>query len=120
MPEVVTPLGYRLGQINGEGFDTKVPVKVVFGATPAKRAAVVAKNMITVEIPPGTNGTAVDVRVELQGYEPAMAPAKMRYDEGDHGEAARKELEEAADHADGSAHDDHADGSAHDEAVEQK
>lgn len=112
VPEVVTPKGYRLGQIRGEGFDTKAPVKVFFGSSPAKRAAVVAKNLITVEMPPGTHDSAVDVRVEIQGYEPATAPMKVRYDEGDHGEAARKQLEEAKANPQG--------GDEHDEAAEPK
>jgi hypothetical protein len=112
VPPVVTPMGYRLGQINGEGFDPKAPVKVFFGNSPAKRAAIVAKNLITVEIPPGTNNTEVDVRVEVQGYEPATAPMKVRYDEQDHGESAREALE----HAKEGAHDE----GAHVEPTEQK
>ncbi len=76
-PPLVTPMGYRLGQIRGEGFDPKAPIKVFFGGSPAKRAAVITKDMITVEIPPGTNNTEVDVRVEIQGYEPATAPMKV-------------------------------------------
>jgi hypothetical protein len=123
IPEVVTPKGYRLGQIRGEGFDTKAPVKVFFGNSPAQRAAVVAKNLITVEMPPGTHDTSVDVRVEIQGYEPATAPMKLRYDEQDHGEAARKQLEEAKEAAEGSGDDhsghDHAEG-AHDGSAEAK
>ncbi len=71
--------GYRLGMIEGEGFDTKAPVKVWFGATPAVRAAVVAKQKIQVEVPPGTEGSEVEVRVEVAGYEPAIAPMKLRY-----------------------------------------
>lgn len=71
--------GYRLGTIEGEGFDTKAPVKVWFGATPAARAAVVAKHKIQVEVPPGTDGSEVEVRVEVAGYEPVIAPMKLRY-----------------------------------------
>ena len=116
MPPVVTPMGYRLGQINGEGFNPKAPVKVFFGGSPAKRAAIVAKNLIAVEIPPGTNNTEVDVRVEVQGYEPATAPTKVKYDEGDHGKAALEELERSKhEHEEGSA-----DEGAHAEPTEQK
>lgn len=122
VPEVVTPNGYRLGQIRGEGFDTKASVKVFFGNSPAKRAAIVAKNLITVEMPPGTHDTSVDVRVEIQGYEPVTAPMKLRYDEGDHGEAARKQLEEAKANAEGGgdhSEHDHAEG-AHEGSAEPK
>ena len=76
--------GYRLGTIEGDGFDTKAPVKVWFGTAQAGRAAVVAKTKIQVEIPPGTDGTVVDVRVEIAGHEPATAPTKLRYISAEH------------------------------------
>jgi hypothetical protein len=79
VPDEVTEKGYRLGTIEGEGFDTKAAVKVFFGATPAVRAAVVAKTKIQVEMPPGADGTEVPVRVEIAGYEPVTAPTKLRY-----------------------------------------
>src|SRR4051812_40726710 len=79
VPAEVTEKGYRLGMIEGEGFDTKQPVKVWFGSTQAARAAVVAKTKVQVEIPPGTDGSEVSVRVEIAGYAPAIAPAKLRY-----------------------------------------
>lgn len=79
VPEEVTELGYKLGTIEGDGFDTKQPVKVWFGTTQSPRAAVVAKTKIQVEFPPGTKDSEVPVRVEIAGYEPATAPAKLRY-----------------------------------------
>lgn len=91
VPDQVTVQGYRLGQIEGDGFDTKAPVKVWFGATPSPRAAVVAKTKIQVEMPSGTDGTEVEVRVEVAGYEPATSPTKLRYisaGSGEHGGSA--------------------------------
>lgn len=79
VPEEVTEQGYRLGMIEGDGFDTKQPVKVWFGASESPRAAIVAKTKIQVEIPPGTNGSEVPVRIEIAGYAPATAPVKLRY-----------------------------------------
>lgn len=79
VPDEVTEQGYKLGSIEGDGFDTKQPVKVWFGTTQAARAAVVTTTKIQVEMPPGTVGNEVPVRVEIGGYEPATAPAKLRY-----------------------------------------
>jgi hypothetical protein len=79
LPTEVTDLGFRLGSVEGEGFDTKRRVKVYFDATPAGRAAVVAKTKIQVEVPPAPVGTEATVRVEIEGYEPAVAPMKMKY-----------------------------------------
>jgi hypothetical protein len=79
VPDEVTEKGYRLGMIEGEGFDTKQPVTVWFGEAKAARAAVVAKTKIQVEIPPAPDGSEVAVRVEIAGYLPATAPAKLRY-----------------------------------------
>lgn len=88
LPTEVTELGYRLGSVEGDGFDTKAPVTVYFDSTPARRAAVVGKTKIQVEIPPGTVGTEATVRVEIAGYEPAVAPMKMKYISHEHGEEA--------------------------------
>ena len=79
VPDEVTEHGYRLGTIEGDGFDTKQPVKVWFGTTLVSARGSRAKTKIQVEIPPGTNGSEVPVRVEIAGYEPATAPAKLRY-----------------------------------------
>jgi hypothetical protein len=79
VPDEVTEQGYRLGSIEGDGFDTKQPVKVWFGTSQAARAAVVTKTKIQVEMPPGTVGTELPVRVEIEGYAPATAPMKLRY-----------------------------------------
>jgi hypothetical protein len=90
IPAQVTPRGYRIGQIDGEGFDPKAPVKVYFGTTLSPRAAVVTKKRVQVEIPPGANGTEVEIRVEMEGYQPTTVPAKLKYEEGledpDHGQ----------------------------------
>jgi IPT/TIG domain-containing protein len=98
VPDTVTPRGYRTGMIDGEGFDTTKRVKVFFGTTPSPRAAVVAKNKVQTEVPPGKDGTEVEVRVEIEGYEPAVAPVKLKYDEGredpdhdEHGEAGSQQ-----------------------------
>ena len=76
VPDAVTEQGYRLGSIEGDGFDTKQPVKVWFGATQSARAAVVTKTKIQVEVPPAAVGTEVPVRVEIAGYAPATAPMR--------------------------------------------
>lgn len=91
----MTTKGYRLGSIEGDNFDTKAPVKVWFGSTPATRAAVIAKTKIQVEMPPGTEGTAVDVRVELEGYPPALSPMKLRYISAGHGSGDHEHGDEA-------------------------
>lgn len=80
MPDTVTPKGYGVGMIDGDGFDTTKKVKVYFGTTPSPRAVVVAKNKIQAEVPPGKDGTSVEIRVEIDGYEPAVAPVKLTYD----------------------------------------
>ena len=82
IPTQVTPRGYRIGEITGDGFDPKAPVRVLFGTIVSPRAAVVTKNKVQVEIPPGKDGTEVEVRVEVAGYEPAVVPAKLKYVEG--------------------------------------
>lgn len=79
VPDEVTELGYKLGSIEGEGFDTKQPVTVWFGPTQSARAAVVTKTKIQVEMPPAAVGSELPVRVEIAGYEPATAPMKLRY-----------------------------------------
>ena len=88
VPDQVTDQGYRLGAIEGEGFDTKQPVTVWFGATQSPRAAVVTKTKIQVEMPPGPVGSEVPVRVEIAGYAPATAPAKLRYVSSADGDSA--------------------------------
>jgi hypothetical protein len=80
VPDTVTPLGYRDGTIDGEGFDTTRRVKVYFGTTQSPRATVAAKNKVQAEVPPGKAGTEVEIRVEIDGYEPAVAPVKLKYD----------------------------------------
>ena len=79
VPDAVTEQGYKLGSIEGDGFDTKQPVKVWFGTEQSARAAVVTKTKIQVEMPPGTAGSEVPVRIEIAGYAPASAPVKLRY-----------------------------------------
>jgi hypothetical protein len=79
VPDEVTEQGYKLGSIEGDGFDTKAPVNVWFGSALSPRAAVVTKTKIQVEVPPAAAGTEVPVRVEIAGYAPATAPMKLRY-----------------------------------------
>jgi hypothetical protein len=55
-------------------------VKVYFGTTLSPRATVAAKNKVQAEVPPGKDGTSVEIRVEIEGYEPAIAPMKLTYD----------------------------------------
>lgn len=81
IPDTVTPRGYGVGTIDGEGFDTTKKVKVFFGDTQSPRAAVAAKTKIQAEVPPGKAGTEVEIRVEVEGYEPAVAPMKLKYDD---------------------------------------
>jgi hypothetical protein len=98
VPDTVTPRGYRIGMIDGEGFDPTKKVKVFFGSTQSPRAAVAAKNKVQAEVPPGKDGTEVEIRVEIDGYEPAIAPMKLKYDAGredpdhdEHGEQGSNE-----------------------------
>ncbi len=79
VPHEVYPHGYRRGIITGEGLDPKRTVTVFFGETRAKRAAVVTKQQINVEIPPGPKGTEVSVRVEVEGHQPVTLAEKCRY-----------------------------------------
>lgn len=60
----------------------KRAVTVYFGETKSPRAAIVSKSKIQVEIPPGTDGADVDVRVEIAGQLPATLPEKLHYREG--------------------------------------
>lgn len=78
-PPEVGPNGLRIAYIRGEGLDTTQPVTVTFGGKPAVRAAIVSKTKIQVEIPPGDEGSDVDVRVQIAGYEPTTLTTKLRY-----------------------------------------
>jgi hypothetical protein len=80
VPDTVTPRGFRVGMIDGDGFDTTKRVKVYFGDIPSPRAVVAAKNKIQAEVPPGKDGTEVAIRVEIAGYDPVVAPMKLKYD----------------------------------------
>ena len=42
---------------------------------------IVARTKIQVEVPPGADGSSVDVRVEIDGHQPATVPIKFRYRE---------------------------------------
>jgi hypothetical protein len=78
-PDEVMPRGIRIAHIVGEGLDMKQGVTVYFGTTRSPRAAIVSKTKIQVEVPAGTDGSDVDVRVEVAGHEPATLPMKLRY-----------------------------------------
>ena len=81
LPDEATPRGLRIAQIVGDGLDMKRAVAVYFGAVKAPRAAIVSKTKIQVEVPPGADGSDVDIRVEIDGQEPATVPVKFRYRE---------------------------------------
>ena len=80
-PPEATPRGLRIGQVIGDGFDTSRAVTVYFGDKKSPRAAIVAKTKIQVEVPPGANGSSVDVRVEIEGHQPVVLPMQFRYRE---------------------------------------
>ena len=78
-PDNATVRGLRICHIVGTGFNQRVPVTVYFGSTPSPRAVVVAPSKIQAEVPPGDANTDVEVRVLMDGYEPAVAPVRFRY-----------------------------------------
>ena len=78
-PDNATPRGLRIAQVIGEGFDTKAPVEVYFGAVKAARATIVSKTKIQVEVPAGADQTEVEVKVVEKGHKPAVCPIKFKY-----------------------------------------
>ena len=78
-PDNATPRGLRIGHIVGTGFNQRVPVTVYFGNVRSPRAVVVAPTKIQAEVPPGAANTDVEVRVQQDGYEQAVAPIRFRY-----------------------------------------
>lgn len=72
-PTFGDPMGGKVVQIIGSGFDPHSTVEVKFGDKPA-RAVVVAKDRIQLESPPGKAGEAVDVTVRFPDGRSGKAP----------------------------------------------
>ena len=77
-PTFGDPMGGKVVQITGAGFDTHSTVEVTFGAK-AARAVVVAKDRIQLETPPGTSGEEVEVTVRFPDGRSAKAPQHYRW-----------------------------------------
>jgi hypothetical protein len=73
------PVGRKVTQIVGSGFDTRSKVDVMFGDKPA-RAIVVAKDRIQIESPPGKEGEVVDVTVRFPDGRSAVMPKAYRWE----------------------------------------
>ncbi len=84
-PTFGDPMGGKVVQITGSGFDTHSTVQVTFGARPA-RAVVVAKDRIQLESPAGKAGEEVEVTVTFPDGRSAKAPQRYRWipADGDH------------------------------------
>jgi hypothetical protein len=78
-PDNATARGLRLAYIVGTNFNQRAPVTVYYGPIKSPRAVVVSPTKIQAEVPAGTPSTDVEVRVQQDGFEPAVAPLRFRY-----------------------------------------
>lgn len=89
-PAFGDPMGGKVVQIVGSGFDTHSTVEVMFGNRPA-RAIVVAKDRIQLESPPGKAGEEVEVTVRFPDGRAGTAPQHYTWipadPDDDHGSA---------------------------------
>jgi len=72
------PMGGKVVQITGAGFDTRSTVEVKFGAKPA-RAIVVAPDRIQLESPAGTEGEEAAVTVRFPDGRGGTLAQKYRW-----------------------------------------
>ena len=77
-PDNGLPMGGKLVQITGSGFDPHSSVDVMFG-TRAARAVVVAKDRIQLESPAGTEGEQVEVTVKFPDGRGGTLKQKYRW-----------------------------------------
>jgi hypothetical protein len=77
-PDSGHPMGGKVVQITGAGFDTHSTVEVMFGTKPA-RAIVVAKDRIQLESPPGTEGEEAVVTVKFPDGRGGTLKQKYRW-----------------------------------------
>lgn len=73
------PAGGTVVMIDGQGFDPKATANVFFGQNASKRVHVVTATRLQAELPPGTAGQQVSVRVEQKGRGSATAEKPFRY-----------------------------------------
>jgi hypothetical protein len=77
-PDNGDPMGQKVVQITGSGFDTHANVEVTFGTKKA-RAIVVAPDRIQLESPAGAEGEEVEVTVKFPDGRSARAPKRYRW-----------------------------------------